>query len=93
MFFSSEEYRRDISLEECSAASVELLVPLKILWEQALIQNKGRETRIDFPTKQISQTFLNSCTVAVRNRHLSHLFCRENRFSLESISSNANFPF
>ena len=59
LFFPSEEYRRDISLGECSAVSVELLVPLmvlKISWEQALIQNKGRETQRDFPTKQISQT-------------------------------------
>ena len=59
MFFPSAEYCGEISLEECSAASVKLLVPLivlKISWEQALIQNKGREARKDFPTKQISQT-------------------------------------
>ena len=58
LFFPSEEQRRDISLDKCSATSVELLVPLivlKISWEQVLIQNKGRETRKDFSTKQISQ--------------------------------------
>ena len=60
-----------LSLNEYSAVSVELWIPLKVLktfWEQALIRNKGRETRKDFPTKQISQTFLSSCTVALRNR-------------------------
>ena len=48
LLFQSEEYRQDISLEE------ELLVPLivlKISREQALIQNKDRESREDFPTK------------------------------------------
>ena len=96
LFFPSEEYRQDISLDECSVASVELLVPLivfKISREQALIQNKGRETSKDFSTKEISQTFLSSRTVALRNRHLSELSCRENRFSREGISSNANLPF
>ena len=51
MLFPSEEYLRDISPGECSAASIELLVPLmvlKIFWEQSLIQNKHRETRKDF---------------------------------------------
>ena len=38
-------------------------------WEQALLQNKGRETHKDFPTKWISQIFLNSWTVVLRNRH------------------------
>ena len=54
LVFPSEEYRRDISLDECSAASMELLVSLivlKISWEQVLIQGKGRETRRNFPTK------------------------------------------
>ena len=94
MFFPSEEYHRDISLDQRSAASVELLVPLtvlKISWGQALTQNKGRENRKDFPTKQISQTFLSSCTVALR--HLSDLSCRENCFPREGVSNNANLPF
>ena len=59
------------SLSECSAILVELWIPLKVLktfCEQALIRNKGKETRKDFPTKQISQTFLSSCTLALRNR-------------------------
>ena len=96
LFFPSEQYRRDISLDKCSAVSVELLVPLivlEIFSEQVLIQNKGRETRKDFPTNQISHIFLSSCTVALRNRHLSDLSCRENRFPWEGISSNANLPF
>ena len=69
------------------------LIVLKISWGQALIQNKGRETRKDFPIKKISQTFLSSCIVALRNRHLSDLSCRKNRFFREGISSNANLPF
>ena len=53
-------------------------------------QIKGRETRKGFPTKQVRQTFLSSCTVALRNRHLLDLSFRENRFPREGISSNAN---
>ena len=48
----SSIYRQDISLHECSSASVELLVPLRVLkisLEKALIQNKP------FPIKQKSQ--------------------------------------
>ena len=79
----SSRYRQDISLDECSSATVELLVPsifLKISLGQPLIQNKVREISKDFSTKQISQTFLSSCTVALRNKHLSDLSCREHRF-------------
>ena len=96
LFFPSEGYRGDISLNECSAVSVELLVPLivlKISWEQVLTQNTGRQIRKDFPTKQISQTFMSSCTVALGNRHLPDLSCRENRLFREGISSNAKLPF
>ena len=96
MFFRSEEYHRDISLDECSTASMELLIPLivlKISWEQALIRNKGSETRKDFLTKQTSQTFPGLCTAALRNTDLSELSCRENCFPREGISSNAKLPF
>ena len=58
---SSKEYRRDASLDECLTASVELLLPSKVLkksWEHSLVQSNGREARICFPTKRISQTFL-----------------------------------
>ena len=51
--FASEEYRQVISLDECSTASTELLIPsmvLEISWEQALNQKKVRETRKDFQT-------------------------------------------
>ena len=70
--------------------AIATLIALKISREQALIQNKGRETLKDFPTKQISQTFLRSSTAALGNRDLS---CRENLFRWEGISSNANLPF
>ena len=69
------------------------LIVLKISWEQTLIQNKNRETHRDFPSKKISQTFLSSSTVALRDRHLSDISCREDRFSREGISSNSNLPF
>ena len=48
LLFQSEEYRQDISLEEELLVS---LIVLKISREQTLIQNKGRESREDFPTK------------------------------------------
>ena len=69
--FPLKEYRRDMSLDECLTTSIELLVPLIVLkkfWEQVLIQIKGRETRKDIPTKQISHNFLSSCTKALRIR-------------------------
>ena len=96
MFFPLEEYRRDMSLDEWSMVSVELLVPLivlKISWGQVLIQNKDRETHKDFSNKKTSQNFLSSCTVVLRNKHLSDLFCRKKYFSREGVSSNASLPF
>ena len=66
--FPSEEYRRDISLDECATPTIKLLVPLivlKISWEQTLIQNKGSETRKDTQIFLSLQTFLSSCTVAL----------------------------
>ena len=58
--FPSEEYCRYISLGKCSTTSLEPWIPkyfLKKFWAQVLIQNKGRETRKDFPTMRILQTF------------------------------------
>ena len=94
--FPSEEYHRDISLEECSTATMKLLVPsivYKISWKQTLIQNIVRETHKDFSAKQVSHTFLSSCTWELRNRYLSDLSWRKNRFPQESILSHANLPF
>ena len=68
MSFQSEEYRRNMSLDRCSTASVELFVPLivlKISQVQALIKNKGRETRKYFPTKQISQEKIDHLIIVI----------------------------
>ena len=68
MSFQSEEYRRNISLDRCSTASIELFVPLivlKISQEQALIKNKDRETRKYFPTKQISQEKIDHLIIVI----------------------------
>ena len=46
-----------------------------------------------FPDQANLTNFFPSCTVALRNRHLSDIPSRENRFSREGISSNANLPF
>ena len=42
---------------------------------------------------QISQKLFILCTVALRNRHLSDITCRENFYPREGISSGVNCPF
>ena len=45
---------------------------------------KSRESRRDFSTKQVSQTLLSSCTMALKNRHLSDLLV-EKIISLDQV--------
>ena len=78
IFFPSAEYCGEISLEECSAASVELLVPLivlKISWEQALIQIKVEKlVKISRPSKSHKLDFL--CKIDLKDAYFSKVSFR-----------------